>query len=1249
MAGKSSVVRVAIVGDNSSLLRSLNSSQSKIAKFGKAIAKAGILVGAAAAVGLIKMTEAAIADEQAQAILADTIKKTTGAGDAQIAMVEDWITVQGQLLGVTDDELRPALGKLLAVTGDIGEAEDLASLAMDVSVGRHKDLSTVTEALAKARNGSLTGLAKLGVQTKNADGSTRSLAEITADLTQKYGGLAETAGNTTAGKFQRLRVRFSELGEEIGSKLLPVVNDLGGWLLDEGVPAIEDLAQAMEKKLGPAVQDLRDWLKENKDELADFGEQIIDTVIPAAEKLGGFIGDLVGWFNKLPGPVKDFAVQIGLAAVVVPKLSRALTGMNLTSLISNLGTAEGKMKLFGQTAKTAAGVGGVALLASSMDDAAGSSKLLKETLGGAGVGAMLGGPWGALIGGTFGALHGAYQIMFGDVEQAGTVMADGKADVVDYASSFDTLTGKVTGATRELILNAAESSGAAGQARLFGITNRELVNSVLGMPGALETVNSKLAAGTTLIVAYTDAWGGSHTMAVDNQKQADLLTASLEAEGNTIDSVKEKNLDLASQKGVLAFIGEQTNEWRQASAAKRQDILATQDLGNALKGLPDNVVTAIEATGIVPTVKGIARVANKYPSIDNKHLKSIIEVTGVETTVKGVRRVGDNLKNTGKIKPDLSRWSTGTNKFVSDLAPKVARSAENVGKAAKDGVKQGARGVDLNPFQRGVQNGITKAKGTASTGGTEVGTSLKTGFAGGFAGAIAAWSSQVRAAVAAAIAAGKSEAKAHSPSKETEKTGRDLAEGYVVGSKKGEPAVKKSGENLVKAWFQGAGAAGGLEAINAALDRATTYITNTLAKQLKEQQQAIKKRLDGKAEDAALKKLEKRWNEHGKAVTKALKDEYAALRKNGRLQDENQAKLEAATEAYTSYSNAIRDSIVEFGNITTLGRRDNGTVSLPMLLAQLRKRAADAQKFAALLQQLAALGLNAAQIAQLTAAGPEQALATAQAIASGGQAAVNEINALSTSLFTTGSTLGDALSNQFSIAGTNAAQALIAGLEAEQERLDKAAKQMARALAREVKKELGIKSPSTVFKKMGDQVTKGLVLGLDPVQAAEGGRVLAGATVTGATGTTTATRTDTQMRSVGQSAQVGLVEGIIADIEKVVASGTMLANALVEAVKKALGSKSPSKEFQDIGASVTEGLVLGLDEVYVSRAGASLADSLVKGYGQPQLSTGAVMGSGQGFTVGVTLSAQQVSQLERGRAVQLDLDAYRSAGGRSRS
>jgi hypothetical protein len=237
---------------------SADKAQSKMGRASKVLggaAKAGALGLAAgagiAAVGMVKLTKGAIEDEAAQKRLAKTLKNAAGARKSDIKSVENWISKQGVALGVTDDELRPALDRLTVATGDVGKAQKLASLGMDVSAGTGKSLQQVTEALAKAQNGQVGGLSRLGIATKDANGKTKTFAAIQEEMQKKFGGQAKTAANTLEGKMGRLKLVMDETGETIGSKLIPVVTTMATWFLNKGIPAISATYKWLKEKLGP--------------------------------------------------------------------------------------------------------------------------------------------------------------------------------------------------------------------------------------------------------------------------------------------------------------------------------------------------------------------------------------------------------------------------------------------------------------------------------------------------------------------------------------------------------------------------------------------------------------------------------------------------------------------------------------------------------------------------------------------------------------------------------------------------------------------------------------------------------------------------------------------------------------------------------------------------------------------------------------------------------------------------------------
>jgi hypothetical protein len=201
--------------------------------FKKALLPAAAAVGALGA-ALFDATKGAMEDAAAQELLSKALENNTAATDAQIKANEDWISTQGKLLGVTDDELRPAIAKLATQTGDLKKAQEGASLAMDIAAATGKPLSAVTDALAKAYGGNTKALAKLDPKLKDLVKEGLDAEGAMSVLADTFGGAATTKANTAEGQFQRLSVSLAETKETIGAALLPIVEKVLPYLTKLG-------------------------------------------------------------------------------------------------------------------------------------------------------------------------------------------------------------------------------------------------------------------------------------------------------------------------------------------------------------------------------------------------------------------------------------------------------------------------------------------------------------------------------------------------------------------------------------------------------------------------------------------------------------------------------------------------------------------------------------------------------------------------------------------------------------------------------------------------------------------------------------------------------------------------------------------------------------------------------------------------------------------------------------------------------
>lgn len=283
---------ISVLGDTRDLVRGLDGGESRLSKFGK-VAKVGLLgvgAGLALATGAaFKLAQAAAEDQQSAALMAKQFRNSAKATDAQIASTEKWITKQGLAKGVADDQLRPALSNLIRSTHDVGKAQGLANLAMDISAQTGKDLGAVSLALARAQNGNVSALSRLGIQTKDATGKTLTFKQVHKQLTDQFGGAATTKAKTFAGMIDRVKLFVSETGEAIGYKLLPPLTEAGTWLITTGVPAVSKFGGELSRRLSPAVAAVKGTLTAIVPIFGQVGDVISTKVLPILSSAGAFL------------------------------------------------------------------------------------------------------------------------------------------------------------------------------------------------------------------------------------------------------------------------------------------------------------------------------------------------------------------------------------------------------------------------------------------------------------------------------------------------------------------------------------------------------------------------------------------------------------------------------------------------------------------------------------------------------------------------------------------------------------------------------------------------------------------------------------------------------------------------------------------------------------------------------------------------------------------------------------------------
>ncbi len=296
-------------------VKDISKMEKKFTKFANATAKkfglAALAAGAFAAKIGYDAVKAAAEDQKSQTLLANSLRNTTGATDEAIAATERFITAQQAAFGVADDKLRPAFGRLAAVTGDIGKAQGLLGVALDISAAKGIDVETAASLLSKAFGGNVGALKKLFPQISAATVKSKDFAAALQEISAETKGAAAAAANTFAGQIDRIRLAFGEASESLGYKLLPQVQAFADLIINKAIPAVQKfvdengdkIAKAFKKGIAFGIAfakmmfDLFSFVARNTKVFATLGAIIIAAFFGG--KVAGAVAALIGGIRSI--------------------------------------------------------------------------------------------------------------------------------------------------------------------------------------------------------------------------------------------------------------------------------------------------------------------------------------------------------------------------------------------------------------------------------------------------------------------------------------------------------------------------------------------------------------------------------------------------------------------------------------------------------------------------------------------------------------------------------------------------------------------------------------------------------------------------------------------------------------------------------------------------------------------------------------------------------------------------------------
>jgi hypothetical protein len=225
----------------------LNKNTKNLARnFGLAFGTAAVLAYGRASV------RAFVADDKAATALGTTLKNLNLAYGSNIGTVNGFISRLELQTGVLDDELRPAMDRLLRATGDVTKSQELLGLALDIAAGTGKSVTQVSQSLQKAYLGQNQALGRLGVGLTKAELTSSSFEEIQQRLSTLFAGQATAAADTYAGSLARLTIAGNNAKETIGKGLVDALKTASNST------STEDLI----KKIDRAAESIANFVRE---------------------------------------------------------------------------------------------------------------------------------------------------------------------------------------------------------------------------------------------------------------------------------------------------------------------------------------------------------------------------------------------------------------------------------------------------------------------------------------------------------------------------------------------------------------------------------------------------------------------------------------------------------------------------------------------------------------------------------------------------------------------------------------------------------------------------------------------------------------------------------------------------------------------------------------------------------------------------------------------------------------------------
>lgn len=304
--------------------------------------------------------------------------------------------------------------------------------------------------------------------------------------------------------------------------------------------------------------------------------------------------------------------------------------------------------------------------------------------------------------------------------------------------------------------------------------------------------------------------------------------------------------------------------------------------------------------------------------------------------------------------------------------------------------------------------------------------------------------------VAGAVNSAKNFLGISSPSKVFREIGIFVGQGLVRGLTASEQSVKDTADKLVELIVKAFKGKRGQK----------TSVDDFLIRTVRSNQRELEKLVDQRQ---ALADRIREANEFAAQTTQQALSDFS---------------LDTLFDRVTKNISDLRERLRKSLGAAATERILSRTSPVEQLTAQLEASAARIRRFNKQIEDLARRGLRKDLIAQLIGLGPEAGADLAQQLSQATNAQLKELNSAQAQLDAAAKKFGKSSADQMFDAGADAAKGFLAGLKGQKKAIEDLMIEIAKGLTTAIKKALGIRSPSKVFRDIGRDTGLGLVNGI---------------------------------------------------------------------------------------------------------------------------------------------------------------------------